>query len=221
MAFDHTAAQLALRARLLTLQVATTGSLSLSATAGGYTRASGSFLADGFVAGMEVTASGFGTAGNNGAHLVTAVSALAMEVRPALTAEGASAGRVLTAGVPAKRIYENIDAQPVQGLWYLEEQYDMQPPQLRSLPYNGGDAEQTGLYTVRVYGPTDVGPSALSKWADAALALFKPGTIITTPAGQVIRVRGDSGPYRGAIRPDTPGWAVCTITIPWRARYTN
>jgi hypothetical protein len=57
---------LALRGRVLTLSVATTGTTSLAATATGYTRAAGSFVTDGFKPGMEVLAAGFATSGNNG-----------------------------------------------------------------------------------------------------------------------------------------------------------
>lgn len=57
---------------------ATTGTTTLSQTAGTITRASGSFITDGFTAGMEVEVSGFAGAGANGQFLVTAVVALTL-----------------------------------------------------------------------------------------------------------------------------------------------
>lgn len=59
------------------------GGLAVSAVSGtpdSYTRASGSFVADGFQVGMQITVSGFSTAANNGTKTVTAVTALALEI---------------------------------------------------------------------------------------------------------------------------------------------
>ena len=62
------------------LEASTTGSIGLAATATGYTRSAGSFLADGFVVGQSVTASGFVNAANNGASTVIAVTAGSLDV---------------------------------------------------------------------------------------------------------------------------------------------
>lgn len=61
---------------------ATTGATTLSQTATSITRASGSFVTDGFVAGQEVEVSGFAGPGVNGQMLITSVSALSMDVTP-------------------------------------------------------------------------------------------------------------------------------------------
>lgn len=58
----------------------TTGSISLSASVGGFARAAGDFTADGFAVGDTITASGFVTAGNNGRFRITAVDALTLTV---------------------------------------------------------------------------------------------------------------------------------------------
>ena len=55
---------------------ATTGTTTLSQTATSITRASGSFVTDGFTVGMEVEVSGFSGSGANGQMVVTAVAAL-------------------------------------------------------------------------------------------------------------------------------------------------
>lgn len=71
--------------------------ISLSAAAGSFTRATGSFVTDGFVVGDVVTSSGFATAGNNGRFVVTAVVALTLTVTPlqgqTMASDVAAAGR--------------------------------------------------------------------------------------------------------------------------------
>ena len=58
---------------------ATTGTTTISATATGYSRASGSFLTDGFEVGQTVNSSGFGGSGYNGKSVISAVDALTMD----------------------------------------------------------------------------------------------------------------------------------------------
>jgi hypothetical protein len=60
--------------------VFTTGTATLQATATGYTRASGSFITDGFLVGLPITASGFANPANNGSSVITAVTATALTV---------------------------------------------------------------------------------------------------------------------------------------------
>ncbi len=78
----------------------TTGSMTLEAnvTTNIFERTTGSFLADGFLPGMEVTASGFVTSGNNGRTRITAVTALEMTVAKTLAADAAASGCTLSAG---------------------------------------------------------------------------------------------------------------------------
>jgi hypothetical protein len=52
----------------------------LSATAGGYTRNSGSFIAEGFIVGQDIVAAGFSNAANNGTSEITAVTATTLTV---------------------------------------------------------------------------------------------------------------------------------------------
>lgn len=61
---------------------ADTGVTTLSATATGYSRASGSFLNDGFSVGQTVVAAGFAGSGYNGKSIITAVDALTMDTTP-------------------------------------------------------------------------------------------------------------------------------------------
>jgi hypothetical protein len=80
----------------------TTGAQSLSATATGYARASGSFITNGFVVGMQVNATGFTNAANNGLSTVTAVTATALTVTKTggTVVEAAGPGRTITASPP-------------------------------------------------------------------------------------------------------------------------
>ena len=94
---SNSAVLLALRNRALSLVVATTGSVSLSATATGYARAAGSFVTDGFKVGMDLTATGFTTPGNNGAHVLMAVTALTLSCLGCV-AEGPVGGITLASG---------------------------------------------------------------------------------------------------------------------------
>lgn len=79
---------------------------SLSAASGSFTRATGSFVTDGFAVGDVVTASGFATAGNNGRFLVTAVVALTLTVTPlqgqTMGADVSAAGRQVIARAGVK-----------------------------------------------------------------------------------------------------------------------
>lgn len=214
---DHLAIQLALRARLLTLEVCTTGSTTLAATATGYSRAGGSFLTDGFAVGMEVTPTGF-TETDRG--MITAVDALTMTIDGGRDVESSGAGRTLAVGLPQYRGWDNTRLDPEGGRPYIEEQYIPATVSLLSGPADGGTVEDTGLYVVRWYGQADTGLSALAEPTSAILELFKPGTGLTVADGTV-RVRGDIGPSRGPILADLPGWVVVTVSIPWRLYSVN
>ena len=79
---------------------ATTGnSATLSATATGYARTSGSFITNGFAVGQEVTATGFTNPENNGTSRITAVTATALTVNKTVptVVEAAATGRSITA----------------------------------------------------------------------------------------------------------------------------
>ena len=70
-----------------------TGSVSLAATATGYTRTTGSFETNGFTTGMQIYVTGFSNASNNGLKTVAAVTPTTLTVTEALTAEAAASGR--------------------------------------------------------------------------------------------------------------------------------
>lgn len=213
---DDVAIQLALRGRLLTLSVVTTGSISLSATATGYARATGSFLTDGFAPGMEITPSGFVS---NPVDVLTGVTATTLTTKNTRTVEAAAGGRIIAVGLPARRGWENIALQPVAGMPYVEEDYLPGPAQLRTLGPSG-TIEILPQYVVRLFGPQNVGIGALGKYAQAILALFAPKTAIAV-GSNTLRVRGDVAPLRGQLLQDASGWAVIPVNIPLRLETLN
>lgn len=232
---SHLANTLALRNRALSVVVATTGSATLAATATGFTRATGSFLTDGFSVGMDVVTSGFTNAANNGNGVVVGVTATTLTVsmyvvtitngaqsvtRPATVIEASASGRTIAAKLPSMRAFENVDLIPAAGIPYVEEDYAPATHTLIAGPRQGGIAEETGLYMLKLYGPTNVGVGALRKLADALAALFAGGTILTSGAGAV-RIRGDVAPVPAQILPQGNGWSVLPLSVYWLANSSN
>ncbi|MGH7679885.1 MAG: hypothetical protein ACRENU_15550, partial [Gemmatimonadaceae bacterium] len=78
-------------------EAATTGLTSLGATATGYSRSAGSFLAEGWVPGMSITAAGFVDPANNGISLITGVTATDLTVTK-------TGGTVAEVELPARSI---------------------------------------------------------------------------------------------------------------------
>lgn len=215
---NHELAQLALEARIRTVVVATTGLVTLAATATGYTRASGSFLTDGFAAGMEVTPVGFT---QTDVGVITNVDDLTMTIDGGRTVQTSGAGRSLVAGLPKMRAWENLELEPIAGRPYVEGDYVPATRVALTVPAIGGIAQDTGIYVVKWYGIAGTGLLALSRSASALLALFRPGDVVPLSDGTAVRIRGDTGPWRGQVRQDAPGWALVTVTIPWRLYSTN
>jgi hypothetical protein len=211
-------AQLALRARLLTLEVCGTGTTSLGTTANTYTRSSGSFVSDGFAVGMEVTPTGFT---DTDPAIITAVAALSLTVDAELTIDAEAPGRNLMVGLPELRAWDNTALEPEGGRPYIEEQMIPGGASLLSFPSSGGEKEDTGLYVIRWYGKANTGLSAIGKPADALLSLFAPGTVLTVGTDVALRIRTDVAPYRGQMQADLPGWSVVTVTIPWKLSSIN
>jgi hypothetical protein len=211
MVIDHTMLQLALRAKLLTLSVATTGSTTLAATTTGYSRTAGSFYADFFWPGMELATAGFAS---NGTRVITQVTPTTITVAGSLTPEVAAAGRTLSVGLPSNRAWENVTYVPVTGVPYIEEQYIPGPAAMVNDGY-AGLLELRPMYSPRVYVPLDTGISADGRYADAITRLFLPGTTLPLATGDQFVVRGDAAPMRGQRAPSaTPGWSCIPVTIP-------
>lgn len=212
-------AHLAMRSHALQTVVAETGTMTLTATTTGFTRAdAGSFISDGFAPGMEVTPAGFTS---NTVAMITAVTASAITIKGTRAAEASGAGRSLTVYLPAARAFSNERFEkPKQGN-YLEEDFVPATNALKTLPADGGDVEETGLYVLRIFGYGPVGLLALHGYADGVREQFAPGTAITTTRGDVLRVRTDTSVIASEILPLDTGWSVVTVTVPWWARTVN
>lgn len=214
----HGIIQRAARTRALTLEVCTTGSVTLAATTTGYTRGSGSFITDGFRVGMELTPTGFSDVTK---RTILGVSALALVVLGTPTAQGAAAGRTLSVGLPVSRAWENVEFTPVAGVPYVEERYlpaGTQQVTIGSL----GEVEGIPIYQLDIYVKEKTGMDALAAYADALIAHFAPRQSFTATNGQVIRVRADVGPFRSQVSVgDRPGWAVCSVSFPLWVRSPN
>lgn len=215
---DQDLIELAFRARVVALVVATTGSTTLSATATGYARSAGSFITDGFRVGHEVIPSGFPQTDYG---IVVAVSALTMTIQGGRTVATAASGRALAVGLPATRkLDDNLDFTPVAGRPYVECEFVPAPVRLRTGPAQGGTNELEGLYKVRWYGLANTGAQSIRNAVKALEALFTPGTAFTAGA-DAVRVRGDVGPFATPITQRAGGWALCVLTIPWRVYSAN
>lgn len=215
----HDTLSLAFETRLLTLSVCTTGSGSFAAVADGYTRASGSFITDGFVVGQEILVSGFAA---NGYRNVIAVTASKLTTREVLVAESAASGRTILVGVPELQAWENVKLTTEAERWSVDVDYVPQPPVMLSMPYDGGSKEDTGLYVVKLFGTANRGPRALFKMADAVLSHFKAGTEVYADADMQVRVQGSpTAPSRGQLLQLDGGVPFIAVTIPWRAFSLN
>jgi len=221
MSVSYLQIQRATRAKALTLSVATTGSISMSATASAYVRTTGSFLTDGFYAGMEIEAAGMTEAANDGTGVVLAVSALQLTMADPLTVEIAGAGKSLTVGFPSGREFDNEKYTPTAGSPYVEEDLVPGPVVQLTVTKLNGELELTPLYVIRVNVPEGNGSTAANAYADALLGLFKAHTTMTLDNGDVLRVRGNPAPFRGQLISRKSGWASVPVTIPLRMTTIN
>jgi len=220
--------RMAMRARLKTLSVCTTGVTTLVATTTGYTRAAGSFLTDGFRAGMEVTPeAGFS---DTTRRTITAVSASEIRVGgTAVTAQESASGRELLVELPSVQVWEGNEPvrngvtvnPPPAGEPYITEEYlpgaGNQFTFGRSTPL----VQAEPLYVVGIKGPIGVGADALAGYTDALRRHFAPGLTLAIPdSTDVLRVRGDLMPYPSQQLREGTRWAV-TFTVPFRAESRN
>lgn len=215
---NHKLARTAFRNRAVALSVATTGTISLSATATGYARASGSFITDGFLVGMEVVPTGF-TQTTYG--IITGVTALALTIEGGRTVQASSSGRTLTVGLPLLRAWENtagLTLSPTRP--YIVEQWVPATAAVTTMPSRIGNRHETGLSIWNWYGIAGVGTDALDAQADALLARFATATEFTLSDGAVVKVRGNPAPSRSQSR-TIDGWSVVTITVPWQVNTRN
>lgn len=207
-------ARLAIRARLLATVVATTGVMTLSATATGYARAAGSFLDDGFAPGMEVTPVGFPT---NPVDVITAVTALTITTRTPRPAATSAASRSLAVALPRRRGFDGVTLDPITGHPSLREEFILATSTTLSLGPSSGNDRETGLSVFTLLSPTEYGSDALDLTAMAIKARFTSGTLIDA-GPHTIDVTRNPGPQCGQILPyATAGVQYLQVRVPWSA----
>ena len=213
MSISNLEMQYALRTQLLTMEAATTGSISMSATSSGFVRTSGSFVTDGIEPGMEVAATGFGSGTNNSDWSIRAVTALTLSVS-GLSVEIAGSGRTLVVGLPSGRAWENIHFEPVTNEPWVEEEYLAGPSSQITVGKSDATLRVDPLYLVKIYVPENLGIGAVNRYADAVLSAYKSNSTMALTNGDTLRVRTDSSPSRGQMTHSRAGWVVVPVTIP-------
>jgi hypothetical protein len=183
--------------------------MSLAATTTGYTRASGSFVTDGFAVGMEVTPTGFPQTATG---VITALTATTMTVKGGRTAATAAGSRALAANLPSRRGFENIAITPVVDEPYVTEEYLPGGGSTLTVGANSATLEVRPTYVLNLYAPQNKGIGALRKSIDALIAHFAPGTPLAVGT-DVLRVRSDVIPTPTPIRQLEDGWAVCSLSV--------
>lgn len=211
----HLDVRAAWRQRLLTLLLATSGAISDVSVAGSaYTRASGSWITDGFAQGDEIMASGFGVSGNNGRAVIVTLTALVMTVDRVLTTESAGASVTIKAELPQGRKWEGVTYQPQVGVPYIDESVRPIADVTRSI---GGQTVQHVIsLDARLNYPAGYGTLAVERMAGKILGLFKPGTplVYGQNKGVVERVE------RKALI-ESPEWVACPVSLTATAYSTS
>lgn len=214
---DHHATLLSMRNRLLTVDFAGTGSMTLASTVNGFTRASGDFIADdGLAVGMEITPVGFT---DNAIGVIKIIEPLKITLRNARPVEVASGSRSLSVRIPLIRGWQNQKVDPNQERWRIEEEY-MPGPSEQDTTGEFGRMSHRPLYIIKVFALPDVGQKALYKMADAILGVFPPRFALTLADSTVLRVTSKPGPFRGEVLYDD-GDPLIVVTIPLWARTQN
>lgn len=215
---DHDAVLLAARNRALSLVVCTTGATTLVATATGYTRAAGSFLADGFRVGMEVTPAGFT---DTTPRTIAAVDATTMTVEGAVTPQASGSGRTLSVGLPSQMSYLGVPlATPGHPTPWAEEQYLAGPAAQVGLTTTA-TVENLPQYALSLYARLGAGAAALLAYASGLLDHFPPGLPLTLASGDDLRVRAVPAPFASPVAQVDGRWLVTTVTIPLRLHTAN
>lgn len=214
---DHELVLLAMRANLLTAVAAETGVMTLAATVDGYTRTAGSFITDGFCAGMEVVPDGFA---DNTVANIESVTALKITIDAARPAESEAGSRSLTVGMPVLRAWENVENQRIAGRWYLREEYIPGAGEVIGVGPTS-KVEYIPLYILHVEGLADVDVTALFRVVQSILDAFPPMLAIVLDNNDIVRVRTMPAPYASQILSRNTGAPESVVTIPLVARTSN
>lgn len=170
----------AARTHLLAMPAfATTGTLTnVSVSGSTYTRASGSFITNGFRAGDEIVASGFANATNNGRALIVNVTATTIVVDRALSSAAAGASVTIAAGLWQGQSWEGRAYAPVTGVPYISESLRAIWSQVRAIGRGGTIGHRLDL-VLRLNYPAGIGTVGIERQAGAIRQHFEPGVQMT------------------------------------------
>jgi hypothetical protein len=210
---DHFLLLTAIRERLKSLTVATTGEAPISATSTGYLRTTGSFIEDNFLVGAEVTPIGFAVSTPG---IITEVTHTTLTIEGGRTPE-VSDVRILKIGLPAGRAWENMSFTPTDLRWYVDEDYIPGPVNQVTLG-SDGELDSEPVYVIRLHGLARRGVAALYRVTDAILRLFLPNSHMLVSDGSYLYVKNSPAPFRGQLFSEGSSHAVIVITIPMWVR---
>ena len=197
----------AFRSHLLTVErLSVAGSFALTTT--GLTRASGSFLTDGFLPGEEITITGHGT--QAGPWLIRQVAAGLLTLSGTRSASGAAA-TVVTVPFPLSRAWTNEQfAKPTGRPWVRETLLPMTANRA-SLGGPGALKRHEGSYQLDIFYPANAGAFPVEAMADAILLACEPGASLSYGGDVVTLRRVEVGP------PGTePDWHHLPVTLSFR-----
>ena len=145
-----------------------TGSMALATTTSAVTRATGSFITDGFMPGDVVTLAGFATGGNNGVTQVVEVSALSLTVAKTLVADTSAASRTVTATGKKLKVGQTLAISTIERRFVDITQYQVfRGCTINGMSFNikpdqiiGGTFDMLGMEAVAISGTSLGVPTA-------------------------------------------------------------
>lgn len=207
--------RIALESHLAGTTLATTGARSdLAATAAGYQRGAGSFVADGFRTGDTIEAAGFA---DPGFAIVLAVSDLALVVDRDLETEAAGEEATIRATLPEARKFEGQPFQRPDGRPWLRTTVRHVGAPL--VAYGGGGLlRHHGSFLVELFQPVEVGRgmARVERLADGLRARYRAGTRLESAAATV-RIEGVR---RGPIQ-EARDFLSLPVSIEWFCHAAN
>jgi hypothetical protein len=209
------------RERLLAFVRVTTGiQTNISANGSTITRASGSFLANGFQVGEEVTFSGWLNGANNGVGMIESLTASTMVIADRTFVTEVAGGPVtVEVKVPALRKYENRALKTVVGRPYLVEKLVFPTPTQRQSIGPVARVKVPGVYEIQLFYPPNMGTVPIDSMASGLVLWFHSGVPpLPLENGSYLHLRSAS--RLGAIR-EEPTKCSVTVSIAFDSYITN
>lgn len=182
------------------------------------TRGAGSFLSDGFVAGEEVTVTGFATPANNGVAVLKSVTATQLTTDKTFTTEAAGAPVTVEVRVPSVRVWENRVVNQVVGRPYVEEKLTTARSERESVGPQSR-VRVPGTYELRLCYPPGIGTDAIEVMASGLVNWFHSG-IPPLPLDNGLYAHLRSASRLGAIMTDAKR-ASLVVSVAFDSYFTN